>query len=196
MSQAVVHTFDYEIFFVGGATVENCLIRPVDALLRTLDAIGARACFFVDGSHLVRMREQPRAADDARRVSAQVARIVGAGHRVELHVHPQWLDAVWEGEGAWSFSGQRSFILGDLPAGVVVDLMSSAARALAEAAGAASPGYAPQAFRAPGLCAQPFESIASGMAALGLTIDSSVAPGLIRQWSWSWSWSFEIPDLA
>jgi len=79
MSRAVVLTFDYEIFFVGGATVENCLIRPVDALLRTLDAIGARACFFVDGSHLARMREEPRAANDARRMSDQVTASTHAG---------------------------------------------------------------------------------------------------------------------
>ena len=55
--------------------------------------------------------------------------------------------------------------------------MSSSADALYEAARAAQPGYALEAFRAPGLCAQPFAAVAAGMRALGSTIDSSVAPG-------------------
>lgn len=180
MSRTVVLTFDYEIFFVGPGTVERCLITPVDALLRVLDAIGVRACFFVDAPHLLRMNEEPGAAEDARRVNDQVGRIVAAGHSVELHVHPQWLDAAWQGNGTWGFSRYRSFVLGDLRREVVVDLMVSSADALTATARTASPGYVLQAFRAPGLCAQPFDSIAAGMDALGLTIDSSVAAGIMR----------------
>jgi hypothetical protein len=180
MSQAIVLTFDYEIFFVGSSTVENCLIRPVDGLLHELDAIGARACFFVDAAHMFRMNSEPGASEDARRVNDQVARIVAAGHRVELHVHPQWLDATWQGSGSWTFPGYRSCVLGELQSDAVVDLMRSSADALTTAARSASAGYALQAFRAPGLCAQPFGSIAAGMSALGLTIDSSVAVGLVR----------------
>jgi len=180
MSRSVVLTFDYEIFFVGPATVEHCLLKPVDALLRELEAAGAHACFFVDAAHLLRMNEEPRAAGDASRVNDQIARIVAAGHRVELHVHPQWLDAAWQAGGLWNFSQYRSCILGNLRREVAVDLLVSSGEALTAAASAASRGYALQAFRAPGLCAQPFESIAEGMDLLGIAIDSSVAAGLVR----------------
>jgi hypothetical protein len=188
-SRTLVLTFDYELFFGRSGTVTRCIIAPVDALLAELAAARARACFFVDATHLVRMLEEPRAADDAARVGDQIGRLVAAGHRAELHVHPQWLDAAWSGDGTWEFraGGYRS--LADLDQGLVVDLMTSGAEALLRAARAAVPGYTLEAFRAPGLCAQPFTAIAAGMKALGLTIDSSVAPGTaLRTASYSYDY--------
>lgn len=179
-ARIVVLTFDYELYFGRSGTVERCLIAPVDLLLRELAAVDARACFFVDASYMLRMREEARAADDAARIREQVGRIVAAGHRVELHVHPQWLDAAWSGDGMWDFTKHRSCVLQELGQERTVDLMVSGADALSEAARAAQREYALEAFRAPGLCAQPFDAIAAGMKALGLVIDSSVAPGWFR----------------
>ena len=56
--RTVVLTFDYEIYFARSGTAERCLIAPVDQLLRELDAVGASACFFVDATHMLRMREE------------------------------------------------------------------------------------------------------------------------------------------
>jgi hypothetical protein len=188
-SRTLVLTFDYELFFGRSGTVTRCIISPVDALLAELAAAQARACFFVDATHLVRMLAEPRAADDAARVSDQIGRIVAAGHRAELHVHPQWLDAVWSGDGTWEFPAAAYRSLADLDQGRVVELMTSGAEALLLAARAAVPGYTLEAFRAPGLCAQPFTAIAAGMKALGLTIDSSVAPGTaLRTASYSYDY--------
>jgi hypothetical protein len=172
-------TFDYELFFVGG-TVERCLIEPVDLLLAELEAAGGKACFFVDATCLARMRAEPGAARQSDVVNDQVGRIVSQGHRVELHVHPQWLDAVWSGNGRWEFTKYRSNMLTDLEPAESLELMSSSADALLDAARAADPDYELEAFRAAGLCAEPFDAIRAGMLALGLTIDSSVAPGMSR----------------
>jgi hypothetical protein len=175
----VVLTIDYEMYFGRSGTVDRCMLSPTDTLLRELDAIGARACFFVDATFLHRLAEDASTTEDAERVCEQIAAIVDAGHRVELHVHPQWLDASPGPDGEWEFSRARSFALGELETDVVVEMMRSAAGALTKAAQRAVSDYELQAFRAAGLCAQPFDAIAVGMQDLGLVIDSSIAPGLV-----------------
>lgn len=174
----IVLTFDYELYLGRSGTVGRTLIEPTDKLLKLLHSMEAPACFFVDATYMLRMREEPRAAHDAACVDEQIAQIVAEGHRVELHVHPHWRDAVWAGNGRWDFPSYRFYSLGALEQDHAVDVMVSSAEVLTTAARAAQPDYALQAFRAGGWCAQPFVGIAAGMDALGLTIDSSVAPGL------------------
>lgn len=179
--RSVLLTFDYELFFGNSGTPERCLLEPTDVLLRELAAVGARGCFYVDAAYLLRITEEPRAAEDARRVSEQLARMVAGGHRVELQMHPHWVDAVWIGDGRWDFPTYRHFQLHALGMQRAVDLVVSATEALADAARTASPDYRVQAYRAGGFCAQPFDVIAAGMDAAGLTIDSSVAAGTVAR---------------
>ena len=174
----VVLTFDYELFLGHSGTVEASLVRPTDTLLDGLAEAGARGCFFVDATHLLRVLEEPAAAGDAARIIEQLGRIVGGGHRVELHVHPHWLDAVWAGHGRWEFPSYRHYSIASLDRTRAVDLIVSAAEALTAAVRTGAAGYQLQAYRAGGFCSQPFDAIAAGMAATGLTIDSSVAPGI------------------
>lgn len=178
MSQrSVLLTFDYELFFRRSGTPDRCLLEPTDALLAQLAAVNARATFFVDGAYLMRILDEPRAAEDAHRVVDQLARMVDADHRVELQMHPHWIDAVWLGDGRWEFPTYRYYRIQALSLTRAVDLIVSATQALAGAVRQVAPDYAIQAYRAGGFCAQPFEHIAAGMQAAGLTIDSSVAAG-------------------
>lgn len=175
----VLLTFDYELFFRQSGTPERCLLEPTDVLLAQLAAAGARATFFVDAAYLMRILEEPRAAEDARRVVDQIARAVAAGHRAELQMHPHWLDAVWIGHGRWEFPTYRYYRIQALSETRSVDLVVSATEALCEAVREAQGDYTVQAYRAGGFCAQPFAFIAAGMQAAGLTIDSSVAAGTV-----------------
>lgn len=177
----VVLTFDYELFFGRSGTPEHCLLEPTDLLLAELAELGAPGCFFVDAAYLLRIIHEPRAAEDARRVGDQIGRIVAAGHRVELQMHPHWVDAVWLGEGRWVFPTYRHYQLRTLGRERAIDLVVSSTEALASLASEALPGYAVQAYRAGGFCAQPFDIIGEAMDAAGLTIDSSVAAGTVAR---------------
>lgn len=177
----VVLTFDYELFFGRSGTPARCLLEPTDALLAELDRLGAPGCFFVDAAYLLRVLEEPRAADDARRVSDQLQRMVAGGHRIELQMHPHWVDAVWLGEGRWVFPTYRHYQLRALGRERAVDLVVSTTEAMAQIAREVDPHYAVQAYRAGGFCAQPFDIIGEAMDAAGLTIDSSVAAGTVAR---------------
>ncbi len=177
--RSVVLTFDYELFFGRSGTPERCLLEPADALLDELAELGAPGCFFVDAAYLLRILEEPRASEDARRVSEQLRRMVAGGHRVELQMHPHWVDAVWLGEGRWVFPTYRYYQLRALGRERAVDLVVSATEAMAAIAREVDPQYSVQAYRAGGFCAQPFDIIGEAMDAAGLTIDSSVAAGTV-----------------
>lgn len=181
-ARSVVLTFDYELFFGRSGTPRHCLLEPTDALLATLDELGAPGCFFVDAAYLLRLLEEPRAAEDARAVSDQLQRMVAGGHRIELQMHPHWVDAVWLGEGGrWVFPTYRHYQLHSLGRERAIDLVVSTTEAMASIARAVDQRYTVQAYRAGGFCAQPFEIIGAAMDAAGLTIDSSVAAGMVAR---------------
>jgi len=182
-TRSVVLTFDYELFFGRSGTPRRCLLEPTDALLAELEELGAPACFFVDAVYLLRLLEEPRAAEDARLVTDQLQRMVAGGHRIELQMHPHWIDAVWLGEGSWVFPTYRYYQLRSLGRERAVDLVVAATEAVAQVARTVDLDYAVQAYRAGGFCAQPFEVIGEAMAAAGLTIDSSVAAGTVARTS-------------
>jgi hypothetical protein len=97
------------------------------------------------------------------------------GHRVELHLHPHWLDAVRDG-GQWDFPSYRRYRLHTLAGDAITDLFVSGAQALNEAAGG---GYRTVAFRAGGYCVTPFPALAEGFRKAGIRIDSSIAKGFV-----------------
>ena len=177
--RSVVLTFDYELYFGQSGTPRRCLLEPTDALLAELDDLGAPGCFFVDAAYLLRLLEESRAAEDARLVCDQLQRMVAGGHRIELQMHPHWVDAVWLGEGRWVSPTYRYYRLRALGRERAVDLVVSTTEAMASIAREVDPHYAVQAYRAGGFCAQPFDAIGEAMDAAGLTIDSSVAAGTI-----------------
>lgn len=180
-TRSVVLTFDYELYFGRSGTPARCLLEPTDALLAELDDLGAPGCFFVDAAYLLRLLEEPRAAEDARLVSEQLRRMVAGGHRIELQMHPHWVDAVWLGEGRWVFPTYRYYQLRALGHERAVDLVVSTTEAMAAVAREVDADYSVQAYRAGGFCAQPFDLIGEAMAAAGLTIDSSVAAGTVAR---------------
>lgn len=180
-ARRVVLTFDYELYFGRSGTPRRCLLEPTDALLAELDDLDAPGCFFVDAAYLLRVLEEPRAVEDARLVTDQLQRVVAGGHRIELQMHPHWLDAVWLGDGRWVFPTYRYYQLRSLGRERAVDLVVATTEAMAQIAREVDPGYAVQAYRAGGFCAQPFQMIGEAMEAAGLTIDSSVAAGTVAR---------------
>ena len=51
-------TLDYELFLgEKTGTVDGCLVKPMDALLRVLDKYGIKANVMVDAAYLLRMKQ-------------------------------------------------------------------------------------------------------------------------------------------
>lgn len=169
-------TFDYELFFGKTGTIENCLIKPTYEILKVLNENNLKGTFFIDASFLGRLRDIKQEAFNYKRIVEQLICIVDSGHRIELHLHPHWLDAEYS-DGQWIFPHYQHYRLQTLPESMITDLFVSGTNLLEEIARKSDNNYKVIAFRAGGWCIQPFEKLKNGFLQAGIKIDSSVATG-------------------
>ncbi len=172
MSKQLILSFDYELFFgreVG--TIENCLIRPVDALLDATSGHNVKLVLFVDAGFLVRLKdaadEFPSLMDDYRRVSGHLEKLHSLGHDIQLHIHPHWEDSYYSGSG-WVVDTSR-YKLHDFSPQEISNIVSRYKQSLTDIV-----GDNVFAFRAGGWCIQPFDEISSALHEHEIWLDSTV----------------------
>jgi hypothetical protein len=187
-------TFDYEIFLNNSGTLDSCILRPVDKLIDYSIKNGAVGTYFIDVLYYMRLAENKETTQEARLLKDQLQRLIQAGNRVELHLHPQWLDAKRNGN-AWEFPTLRYYRLHELPGQKITDLFVSGVELLESVAREVDSNYKVKAFRAGGWCIQPFEKLKEGFIKSGIVIDSTVMSGL-RQSGDTHNYDFlSAPDL-
>jgi hypothetical protein len=108
-------TFDYELFLgERSGTVQNCLINPTNNLLACLDEHAFKAVFFIDTVYILRLMEMAadhhRAKADLEAITNQLVQIVKKGHEVHPHIHPHWMDAIYDPKvNEWNLSEKRFY---------------------------------------------------------------------------------------
>jgi hypothetical protein len=138
---------------------------------------GVPLVLFVDVLWLLRLRELASShralMAEHLRVCQQLERAVKAGHELQLHLHPHWVDSRWEGE-RWQMDLRR-YRLHQFGDAEIADMALRGAEALRAFGGSGTVN----AFRAGGWCLQPFERLRQPLRAAGIRIDSTVyADGL------------------
>lgn len=189
MKRKIIISFDYELFFgEQSGTVLKTLIEPTKMLLDSLDVVNAKGNFFVD--YLMFKYLEPlsgqRAQADLQLLKEQIRDIVRRGHRIELHLHPHWIDAKYNGDGTWDYSDFTHYSLSSLDEPSVIAMFKEGADYLNSLAREVVPDYRICAFRAGGWAIQPFEKIKKGFLAAGIRIDSSVAADMQGKNQYSW----------
>ena len=92
MNQNTILTFDYELFLgKDSGTAMKSIIEPTDKIIKLLKQYDAKAIFFVDATYLMALKKYNH--PDLLLINKQLQDIVSIGSSVELHLHPQWLDA-------------------------------------------------------------------------------------------------------
>ena len=180
-NRKVILSFDYELFYGDrSGTVLKSLIEPTSLLLDTMDAVGFKGNFFIDCQMLKYLNEEntERTLADYYLIVEQIKDIIRRGHRVELHIHPHWVDAKYNGDGSWDFSEFRHYSLNSFTEHEIVAMFKEGAELLTSVAREVEPDYHLSAFRAGGWAVQPFSAIKKGLQEVGITIDSSVMPGI------------------
>ena len=173
-------TFDYELFFgINAGTVENSIIKPTELIIELMKKYNATATFFVDYLMIVKMQNASEEMKlDAQRIIEQLCRLVKLGHRIELHIHPHWLDAKLI-NGTWDFSDMRRYRLHSFAESEIITLFTEGKNYLEAIARGVSNDYTIRCFRAGGWCIQPFSQLKSAFKIAGLIIDSSVSFGAV-----------------
>jgi hypothetical protein len=171
----ILLSLDYELFFgPRTGTVEHCLILPTQQLAQTVERHGARLSLFVDVLYLQRLADEahryPRLQDELGAVQKQLVSLKEAGHDIQLHLHPHWLDSSFDGE-QWQIVSSR-YKLHDFTAAAIMAMVRSAKNFLSRLI-----GDTVFAFRAGGWCIQPFDTIAPALLAHDIWLDSTVFAG-------------------
>lgn len=177
----IIISFDYELFFgIKAGSVYNTLILPTNKMMDSLESIGAKGTYFVDYLMIKKLRDidEEKARKDLLLIEKQLVDIVKRGHRVELHIHPHWLDAKYLGNGEWDFSDFSHYSLADLPSEQVNLLFREGVGLLTKIVRQADANYRILAYRAGGWAIQPFYRMKEAFLECGILIDSSVAPGM------------------
>jgi hypothetical protein len=186
--KTIILTIDYEVF-LGNRTgdLETVLIQPTYDLMNILRKNNSRMTVFWDIMHYNRICELCANNNELqlqkKLIEKQITDLVIAGHDIQLHLHPHWLDAKYE-DGKWVFEYSR-FALTTLSSkkdqndinsifGCVYQmkrLMESLIRPI-------DADYCVKTFRAGGYLLEPFTELKDTFLELGITVDSSICPGL------------------
>jgi hypothetical protein len=98
------------------------------------------------------------------------------GHDIQLHLHPQWLGATYQGHGNWKLGGDWS-ILNYAPQQIRAMLVTGK-QYLETLLRHIDPAYACVSFRAGSWCAAPSDSLMSLLSELGFVFDMSIVAGV------------------
>ena len=84
----LILSLDYEVFGNGSGDLDCCVLQPTERIAAIAERHGARLAIFVDALEFAAMERT--GVSDAHRVRQQLQSLLARGHRVELHLHPQW----------------------------------------------------------------------------------------------------------
>ena len=177
MKADIVLTFDYEIFFgEKSGSFENCIYYPVEKIRKTMRKNNVKGIFFIDILYYIELCKYEKLSQKALLMKEQIQNLVKDGHRIELHLHPHWLNSEYIDE-KWNFKynkyrfDQLSIEERDYIFYIGITTLSNIIKEV-------DPDYELKGYRAGGWCIQPFENFYPYFKKYNLKYDSSIIPGI------------------
>lgn len=178
MKYHLILTLDYELFGNGSGCLTHCVVLPAASCLQTLEKFNAKMEFFVDTTEFLALnRYQDVFGRGMAEVEQQLIAALESGHRLQLHLHPQWSEATYH-EGTWDLAMSK-WRIGDLGEREIQQCVDEGLAYLAELEQRSSCTSAEncRVFRAGGWAIQPAGKVLSVLISRGIEMESTVAPG-------------------
>jgi hypothetical protein len=183
MKKKVLFTFDYELFLgKNSGSVTNCLITPTEKVVALLNRYHFKAIFFIDTVYLLKLQEiseiHRKAREDFQLIITQLENIVRNGHEIHPHIHPHWLDAVYDDQkNQWSLLDKRFYQFSSLSQEQQEDLFKKSIDIISSIVANTQSTQPVNCYRAGGWSIQPFEAFKPFFIRHGIKYDFSVVPG-------------------
>jgi hypothetical protein len=172
-------TDDWELRGNGAGDIEEIQFRPMRELVRIYNRAGVRSTFNAEVMQQLTFRkfekEFPELGALADRWDEHVRDAFSRGHDVQLHLHPQWTEAVYE-SGRWKLSGDWSIL--SYTEETAYALLSAGKEYLENLLRPLSRDYRCVSFRAGSSIIAPSPFILKTLARLGIRVDMSVVGGM------------------
>src|SRR6266851_10500179 len=181
--QPTIHlalTHDWELRGDGSGDIEQIQFAPMRRLLEIYAKFDARTTFLPDLMQQLRFRrleaKRPELKITADSWDEHVREAFRQGHDIQLHLHPQWLNAQYEDRN-WRLNGDWSILNYDREAAAA--MLADGKQYLENLLQPIDSSYRCVAFRAGALAAAPSNHLLKSLASLGIQLDVSIAGGLI-----------------
>ena len=178
-------TLDYELYGNGSGDVFHHIIEPTDRILKIAEKYNAKLTIFFEVVEYWKLKEEWEKGNsmgyDKNPIEAMVQQLRYAhqcGHDIQLHLHPQWVDAYFR-DGKWHINPEDWRLgeyckVGDYS---LECLFEKGKRTIEEIIRPIDSDFQCRAVRAGGYNIQPSFDIVKTMAATGFVVDSSIYPG-------------------
>ncbi|MEX2483284.1 MAG: hypothetical protein WED10_01915 [Brumimicrobium sp.] len=169
-------TFDYELFFgKPTGTPQKCLLEPTRKLIEIARKHEVKFTFFIDIGYLMQLEKQQNKFDllkeQRESILYQIKTLQNEGHDLQLHIHPHWDYATFDGEN-WQIEIDGHYKLSDFSKEKSTEIIIRYKYALENLLGHKVSG-----FRAGGWCLQPFSQFKDAFKENEILVDSTVFPG-------------------
>jgi hypothetical protein len=171
---------DWEVRGNGTGDPRVLQFEPMRKLVKIFNKYGIRGSFNAEvmqqlayRNHEGRFPELKVLADEWEQVVIESFR---QGHDIQLHLHPQWSNADYQGHGNWKLKGDWSII--NYPSQQIRAMIASGKQYLETLLRKIAPGYACVSFRAGSWCAAPSDSLLPILSDLGFDFDMSIVAGI------------------
>ncbi len=196
----ILVTFDCELFLgKRSGSVANCMFLPTVKVLDLLKRHKVTAIFFVDMLYLCRLKEAAgkfsKAKNDFDLIERQLIEMAEQGHYVFNHLHPHWLDAIYdETKNEWLLADASKYAFESLTETERENVFETTMKLLNEILNKASRKFTPNGYRAGGLYIQPFTSFKKYFEKHGIENDFSILINAIGE-SYSGAGNFNFSGI-
>jgi hypothetical protein len=186
MKRQIILSVDHEIFGNGSGDVRQHMTEPAELMALACEKHDMPlTVFFEVEEYLAFGRERERLVktlgyDPEQEVRAQAVDFAKRGHDLQLHVHPEWVGASFDGN-SWQLRPDKRTV--DSLFGTVEETTEYIRSRRAVVDGiweVAGSDKRVTAFRAGAFCAQPGGKLLPALAANGIFVDSSLVRGMTR----------------
>lgn len=111
----ILLTLDYEIFGKGTGNVKKHIIKPTEKILQICDKYDIPLTIMFEVNEYMRFEEyndfllNDLGYSPANLIKEQILKAFKKGHDVQLHIHPQWVDAEYK-EAKWIMKNPKRAI--------------------------------------------------------------------------------------
>ncbi len=170
---------DWEVRGNGSGDPRVLQFEPMRRLVAIFNRFGVRGSFNAEVMQQLSFRKWqerfPELGELADEWEAAVLECYRQGHDVQLHIHPQWVDAEHV-EGRWRLAGDWSLV--NYPAAQIRELLQTGKNYLEGLLRTVNPTYRCVSYRAGSWCIAPSPDTMPILSELGFVFDTSIVGGL------------------
>jgi hypothetical protein len=183
MKLGLILSNDWELFGDGSGNYFELQHRPLEDLLEVLEKYGAKLTVMAEvGQQWAHQRiseREPWARNIVDAWESILKEAVRRNHDVQLHLHPQWLDAEYKND-TWQVNLDK-WAVSSLPAETLGRVFKEGKRYLESVLRPVAPFYECIAFRAGAYCIQPSTVVIRDLLNAGIICDTSVTKGMYNK---------------